>query len=247
MQNAVLQEPTEEIYNELRQAYKFFNEKLFGNELPGCIFTLQRKQNTFGYFSNSRFIRRDASGKADEIALNPAFFAFRSVEKTLSTLAHEMVHQWQRHFGKPTRSGYHNKEWSAKMEEIGLMPSDTGEPGGKRLGQQMTHYIIDGGLFQAVCKASELAGMISWLDVAAKKVPMPLAAIDGQGAGNPDDPSNLSALTDLGLSTVEPGTDKKTKIKYTCPACEINVWGKPELNIRCGDCDVVFIDKVKNN
>lgn len=246
MQNIATQEPTEEIYNELRQAYKFFNEKLFNDELPGCMFTLQRKQNTFGYFSNSRFIRRDASGKADEIALNPAFFAFRSVEKTLSTLVHEMVHQWQKHFGKPTRSGYHNKEWSAKMEAVGLMPSDTGEPGGRRLGQQMTHYIIGGGVFQEVCKASELVGMISWIDVSAKKVPVSLTAIQGQSEDNSDDPSNLSALTELGLSAVDAGTDKKTKIKYTCSACETNVWGKPELNILCGDCDVVFVNKPRN-
>ncbi|AIY44229.1 zinc metalloproteinase Mpr protein (plasmid) [Collimonas arenae] len=239
-----LQEPTEEIYTELRKAYKFFNERLFDNQLPGCMFTLQRKQNTFGFYSKSRFVRRDASGKADEIALNPAFFAFRSVEKTLSTLVHEMVHQWQKNFGKPTRSGYHNKEWAAKMESVGLMPSHTGEPGGRRVGQQMTHYIIDAGPFQTVCAAPELAVMISWVDVAAKKVPASLTAVQAQGEGG-DDPPNLAALTELGLSTVEPGTEKKVKIKYTCPACEVNVWGKPELHIRCGDCDVEFVDKPK--
>jgi hypothetical protein len=28
------------------------------------------------------------------------------------------------------------------MESIGLVPSNTGLPGGKRTGQQMTHYIM---------------------------------------------------------------------------------------------------------
>jgi hypothetical protein len=32
----------------------------------------------------------------------------------------------------------------------------------------------------------------------------------------------------------------KNKIKYTCPGCEANVWGKPDLNVKCGDCDDVF-------
>lgn len=60
---------------------------------------------------------------------------------------HEQVHLWQYRFGYSGRRGYHNKEWGAKMIEIGLMPSHTGKPGGKQTGQQMTHYIIDGGPF----------------------------------------------------------------------------------------------------
>ena len=74
-----------------------------------------------------------------------------------STLAHEMAHAWQYHFGKPSaEAGYHNVEWGTKMEEIGLMPSNTGEPGGKRTGQQMTHYIVEDGPFAEA--ASDLLG-----------------------------------------------------------------------------------------
>jgi hypothetical protein len=50
----------------------------------------------------------------------------------LSTLVHEQAHLWQHHFGKPGRGRYHNREWAAKMVEIGLIPSATGEPGGKQ-------------------------------------------------------------------------------------------------------------------
>jgi hypothetical protein len=35
------------------------------------------------------------------------------------------------------------------MEELGLMPTDTGAPGGKRTGQRVTHYIIPGGPYTA--------------------------------------------------------------------------------------------------
>ena len=143
---------SQELYEEIEGAYAYFNEVLFDGQLPGCLFTLQRKSNTFGYYSESRFLRRNGEGKSDEIALNPAYFAHRRVEQTLSTLAHEQVHQWQAHFGKRSRSGYHNAEWANKMQSIGLMPSDTGEPGGKRHGQQMTHYIIEGGPFDLSSK-----------------------------------------------------------------------------------------------
>ena len=30
------------------------------------------------------------------------------------------------------------------------------------------------------------------------------------------------------------------RIKYCCPSCQAAVWGKPELNILCGDCYVHF-------
>lgn len=68
----------------------------------------------------------------DEIAMNPVYFSIRTIKATLSTLVHEMVHQWQFHFGKAGRRGYHNKEWAALMERVGLMPSDTGQAGERR-------------------------------------------------------------------------------------------------------------------
>jgi hypothetical protein len=64
-----------------------------------------------------------------------------------------MVHLEQHHFGKASRNGYHNKQWAAWMERIGLMPSNTGEPGGKRTGQRMSHYILPDGAFARAFKA----------------------------------------------------------------------------------------------
>jgi hypothetical protein len=32
--------------------------------------------------------------------------------RSLSTLVHEMAHLQQNHFGKSSRTGYHNKEWA---------------------------------------------------------------------------------------------------------------------------------------
>ena len=36
--------PTPETHDELQRAYDFFNEKLFSNELPPCLITLQREK-----------------------------------------------------------------------------------------------------------------------------------------------------------------------------------------------------------
>lgn len=70
----------------------------------------------------------------DEIALNPELLEERSVKETLSTLVHEMVHLEQEHFGEAPKRAYHNKQWAEWMDRVGLVPSTTAAPGGKRTG-----------------------------------------------------------------------------------------------------------------
>ncbi len=135
---------TLDTYNELQIAYDFFNAQLFDNALPSCLITLQREKRTLGYYSWNRFVNAQGE-QIDELAMNPSYFGVRTIAETLSTLCHEQVHTFQFHFGTPSRNGYHNKEWANKMEEIGLVPSNTGQIGGKRTGQQMTHRILKKG------------------------------------------------------------------------------------------------------
>jgi predicted SprT family Zn-dependent metalloprotease len=144
--------PTKRTYDGLDAAYEYFNKKLFGGRLPQCLITVRPHRGAYGYFSFERFGAADgAPRKLDEIALNIKHFQ-RGPRATLATLAHEMKHLEQHHFGKPSRAGYHNKQWANMMEEIGLVPSDTGEPGGKRTGQRVSHYIVDGGPFDLAYK-----------------------------------------------------------------------------------------------
>jgi predicted SprT family Zn-dependent metalloprotease len=143
-------DPTGVTYGGLGEAYDFFNERLFGRRLPRCLITMQRKKGVRGYFASKRFGSRDGDEVTDEIALNPVHFRERTTEESLSTLAHEMVHLEQFHFGKPPRRGYHDKEWAGMMRAIGLIPSHTGEPGGRPVGQKVTHYIAAGGRFAIV-------------------------------------------------------------------------------------------------
>ncbi|MBG6083029.1 SprT-like domain-containing protein [Rubrivivax gelatinosus] len=156
--------PTQETYDALQLAYDFFNERLFASELPGALITLQRVGRSMGHFSPERFVNRVKS-KADEIALNPVYFATRPVEDTLSTLAHEMAHQWRDHSGAPGRRCYHDRQWANKMIEIGLQPSSTGCPGGKEVGEKMSHYIVPEGHFIRICKELLATSFgIRWFD-----------------------------------------------------------------------------------
>ena len=199
--------PTKETYDDFNKAYDFFNKRLFGGTLPRCLITMQRQKKSYGYFSGDRWAQASGDGITDEIAMNPAHFIKRPTNKTLSTLVHEMVHLWQHHFGNSSRGGYHNKEWGEKMEALGLVPSSTGAPGGKTTGQKVSHYIAVNGKFAKACTSLIGRGF---------EVPY----VDR--AGDDDETQKKKSAS---------------RSKYTCPTCGLNAWGKPGINIVCGDCD----------
>lgn len=204
--------PTAHTYGGLQGAYKFFNAALFAGQLPDCLITLQQHKGAYGYFAPQRFGSRDGETIIDEIALNPSTFAKRDARAILSTLAHEQAHLWQQHFGTPSRSGYHNKEWAAKMHEIGLHPSTTGEPGGKETGQKCSHYIVEGGPFDRAFAALAAKGGVAELFI-------------DRWAG---DEKAAKAKAKKNAS----------KTKFECSGCGLNAWAKPEASLMCGDCEL---------
>lgn len=151
-ENAPRNTVTEKEYDAFQTAYDWFNRELFGNTLPGCLITFQTRRGARGYYWHDRFQSRRGRRTTAEIALNPEHFSGRSDREILSTLVHEMVHLWQACFGKPGRARYHNREWAAKMKEVGLVPSHTGRKGGKETGDRVSHYALDDGPFARSCR-----------------------------------------------------------------------------------------------
>jgi predicted SprT family Zn-dependent metalloprotease len=198
--------PTRATYTEFDRAYDYFNKRLFGGSLPPCIITMQRHRKAYGYFHGG--VWTDAKGEivTDEIAMNPDHFRHCSTADTLSTLVHEMCHLWQHHFGKPSNGGYHNREWAGMMDAVGLVPSNTGAEGGKRIGRNVSHYIEQGGAYDKACAALLDRGFtIPW----------------------------------VALTRQDEAVRKKkaaSKTKYTCTGCNLNVWGKPDIKVVCGEC-----------
>lgn len=236
--------PTIETYAELQLAFDTFNRLLFDEQLPDCIITLQRSNPSRGYFSAERFTNLDGL-KIDEVALNPAYFAVVPLVKIMEELVHQLCHLWQFHFGTPGRGRYHNKEWADKMEFIGLMPSDTGQPEGKKVGDMMSNYAIDDGAFLTAC-ADLLTNdfRISWYD----RFPTNTAIDAGHNAYDqsidlPEGSENIAAeFENIEIESPDSTENKSKRSKYSCP-CEINVWGKPGLNIICGKCDGLFVEQ----
>jgi hypothetical protein len=217
--------PTRRAYTGLDAAFDHFNRELFGGELPPCLITMQRQARAYGYFSGNRFaVLARPDEITDEIALNPQYFEADKVDIALSTLAHEMCHLWQHHFGKRPSRCYHDKQWAAKMVEIGLIPSDTGKPGGKQTGQKVGDYIEEGGRF-----ARSAAAFLARGDFVLFK---DRASLQAQGG------SAGTSGTEEGEGEQDGGKKKSPgRIKFTCPSCDLNAWAKPAAKLVCGECD----------
>ena len=138
--------PTEEQIEAFQAIFNHFNRELFAEALPPVmlVFSRGRSHRTSGHFAPKRW--SDGSTQLDEISLNPDALD-QPAQEIAATIVHEMCHLWQSIHGKPSRSGYHNNEWAKKMEAVGVVPSNTGQPGGRRVGQQMADYPIEGGAF----------------------------------------------------------------------------------------------------
>lgn len=236
-------QPTRELYDFFSEAYEHFNVALFDGRLAPCMLTVQRQKGCMGLFYPERWVAGNGV-KCHELALNPTYFAACRIVELFQTLVHEQCHMWQQEYGKPSRAGYHNREWAEKMESMGLMPSASGEPGGKRTGQCMSDYALPGGRFLAAARQfTAQGGQLKWMDrfrVKEKNRPdSPLVHLDNETGDDALLAPVTSLFPELGnedLKTLNPQPGRN-KIKYTCPGCGCNVWGKPYLRIRCEDCD----------
>lgn len=142
--------PTKELWKHYQQAFDYFNQFLFEGQLEPCILNFSSKGRSPGYFGRGRW-KKDNKTYAHEISLNPDLLK-QPVGEVMSTLVRLMVQLWQHQHGCPGKPGYYNQEWAEKMKEIGLIPSDTGEPGGKETGYKMRPYIEESGKFAAALK-----------------------------------------------------------------------------------------------
>lgn len=141
------------------------------------------------------------------------------------TIVHEMCHAWQCHYGSPSRKGYHNKEWADMMESIGLMPSHSGKPGGKRTGQTMGDYPINGGKFMGVTEQLMNEEVFEGLFLEINP--------DISQLIKPDKPL-FEQVQHLILEAEPKPKPSRSKVKYQC-SCS-TVWGKPGLSITCNVC-----------
>ena len=216
-----------DLSGKFQEAFDFFNEQLFANRLPQVIITTQRHRGAYGFFCPESYIQRDFDKDGDmlnpefqvhEIAIMPDGMYGRSDREVLSTLVHEMCHLQQQEQGKPSRNGYHNKQWGDYMRAVGLEPSSFGKNDcrnpelpeeekdklgeGRATGQKVSHFIIPNRSFDKACAKLLNSGFTLDLQQAPRLIE----------------------------------NAKRNKLKYTCPNCRINAWAKHGIKLACGEC-----------
>ncbi len=188
-----------------------------------------------GHMAYERWTSTTSDNRCSELAINPNYIAKYPIKEIFQTIVHEQCHLWQDLFGKPSQKSYHNKEWASKMESLGLMPSNTGQPGGKRTGQKMSDYAIEGGLFEQVCKELIKSFSLEWLD-RVQHDPKKSQEVTSEDMLAQSISTLYPEVLFMEAQTVK---GAQSKIKYTCQ-CKQNIWGKPGLNATCNLCGGVF-------
>lgn len=145
-----------------QKAWDYFNRTLWNGSLSPCMLVFsRRKAKNGGHFSPHSW--QGPTGKTHEIALNADILnRWPSIRDVFALLVHEMCHQWQFDHGEKYANAYHNAEWGQEMDRVGLTPTATGEPGGKRTGYRMFHYIVEGGPYDLAFKAMPPEISLPW-------------------------------------------------------------------------------------
>ena len=139
---------------QLNKFFDYFNHVLFNNELPPCMVRFEKERTALGMYhpvGSDIYWHRKVKGKKEyqeipDITLNHRTHRGLALIETLATLVHEMAHHWEHTIftevsGKEIKGGYHTANWAQKMESVGLVPSATALPGGKKTGRKCSHYI----------------------------------------------------------------------------------------------------------
>lgn len=200
----------------LYKAFDEFNERKFDGEVPRPTITIQTRGNAKAYGWCSVHPIWNGEEKTHEINIS-AEYANRPFLEILGTLLHEMVHLHNISNGIKdcSRGGtYHNKNFKAGAERVGLIVSKSQKYGFSRtevseeLAEEIREFGIDENTFNT-----------ARIDFEQAK----------SEAGETVNPKTGQAKK------------KSNVIKWTCPECGAIVRStKESVNIICGDCMVPF-------
>lgn len=234
--------PTLRFYGLFQYIFDHFNHRLFEDQLKDLVITITRRPNVAGHYifknwfvlnGKQRPEEEDGTTGTDELALNPSMFTRFPLIEICQTIVHEMCHAWQYHYGKPSRAGYHNKQWAGKMMEVGLMPSHNGEVGGRKVGPKMADYPIEHSPFMDAFQELLTQEVFTGLYIEAHP------ALEELMNGG-ELPTTFDQIKDFVTNTPKPKPKKPSRAKYSC-GCS-NVWGKPGMDLTCNDCGKVFME-----
>ena len=206
--------------DELQRMFKLLNRTYFGGELERPVITIltDYKGGSYGWITLGEVWNSKDEKWYREINLC-AEYLNRPVERVITTLAHEMCHllNIQRGIQDCSRGGtYHNQKFKEVAEARGLIVEKH-----PKYGYCITTPSAE---FTELVKKHCRAGCFK------------LERIKTYRDGTP----KVTKTGDDGKEKTISRTRQSSR-KYTCPKCAVIVRATKEVNIVCGDCDVLFV------
>lgn len=205
---------TSRLAGQLEKLFRLLNQDMFGGQLEQPIITIQSSAKSYGHYSvfpiwtvNGEELRHEiniAAGTLD-----------RDIEYTVATLLHEMCHMYNdtvlHTVDCSNRGHYHNKNFKATAESVGLIVTKSDRYGWAHTGPSDTlvEWILDHNIEEIRINRNESSG---------------IRITGGNNAANG------------GATVTTTGTTKPHNYRYECPCCHaVARSGKP-LNLICADC-----------
>jgi hypothetical protein len=198
--------PTNQTYPSLNRAYEFFNKRLFNGTLPPCLITMQRQKGALGYFSGNRFA--DARN-ADAVTDEIALNPSHFAERSQESILSTLVHEMV-HVWQHHRGRPSRGGYHNSEWALKMINVGLIPTATGELGDKMTG--------QKVTHVIRVGGTFERACAAFLKQGDPIF------------------YQDRAVDPVKVKKKAASKTKYTCPACELNAWAKPDAHLSCSDC-----------
>lgn len=196
----------------LEKLYDKLNTDFFDGALTRPVITIQSTARAYGHYSLAPIW--DVGGREVRHEINIAAGTLsRPIENVVSTLLHEMVHQYNNEILNVqdcSRGGtYHNKLFRSAAEDHGLVVTRSEKYGWSHT--EPSDYLM------------------AWLiENDVREIPMNRAEfLQTRIGGGPHIPNG-------GLPTT--GTKRSASRRYSCPQCSSIVRATKVVNVICGDC-----------
>lgn len=218
--------PTAELYADFDFIRHYLTDRHFAGSMPPCVVTFNRRPRGIAYIGADTF-ENIVGETAHELSFNIAKLRQHDDRFAMSVVACALVGVWRQTHGprgkgnRPPTKGYCDRSMASKMEEIGLVPSDTGTPDGKkRTGYGISYYIAEGGPFDLDARELLATGFrIRWRD----------------------HPSQLPRIEHDEASSEGAPQKKATRVRFECPECEQLAWAKATAVLECGVCHCALV------
>lgn len=202
-----------EEYKLLDDAYNFFNKKLFSDTLPPCMIVLHRRRNARGYFHAERYF--DKSSKSKKVqSIDELAMNPDDFDRPDISILSTLVHEMAHVW---------RHRCSDKKPSRGGYHDKVWANKMEEIGLMPSSTGAEGGK-----KTGQK--VTHYIIKSGKFETLCLSFLKGRKI-------QLSSFPMPSLSE----SKGKNKIKYSC-SCGINIWGKPNLDISCNQCNESFVE-----